>query len=81
MEQRETGIETGGFHATYPFGSGINVVAELNGANDSRADNTTAAMFSEIMSDHVPSQEQIGPLQPANLTHHEPLQTAPIGWR
>ena len=59
MEQREAGTETSGFHATNPFGSGINATIELNGVNGSRTDTTIAAMFSEIMSDYIPSQEEI----------------------
>ena len=58
MEQREAGTETSGFHTTNPFGSGIDAVTELNRANEGRVDTTIAAMFSEIMSDYVPSQEQ-----------------------
>ena len=58
MEQREAETKTSGFHTTNPFGSGINAVTELNGVNGSRSDTTIAAMFSEIMSDYVPSQEQ-----------------------
>ena len=59
MEQREAGTETSGFHTTNPFGRGINATIELNGVNGSRTNTTIAAMFSEIMSDYIPSQEQL----------------------
>ena len=59
MEQREAGTETSGFHITNPFGSGISTIIELNELNGSRTDTTIVAMFSEIMSDYIPSQEQI----------------------
>ena len=59
MEHREAGTETSGFHTTNPFESGITATIELNGVNGSRTDTTIAAMFSEIMSDYIPSQEQI----------------------
>ena len=59
MEQREAGTERSGFHTTNPFGSGITARFELNGVNGSRTDITIAAIISEIMSDYIPSQEQI----------------------
>ena len=66
MEQREAGTETSGFHTPNPFRSGITATIELNGVNGSRTDTTIAAMFSEIMSDYISSQEQIVEIAAAN---------------
>ena len=78
MKQREAGTEASGFHTTNPSGSGINAVTELNGVNGSRADTTVAAMFSEIMSDYVPSQEQNAAISQPNSSRASPESTNPL---
>ena len=55
MERRETNATISDFHATNPFRRRTEATTEQN---ECRLDSAIAAMFSEVMSDFVPSQEQ-----------------------
>ena len=55
MERRETNATISDFHATNPFRRRTEATTEQN---ECRLDSAIAAVFSEAMSDFVPSQEQ-----------------------
>ena len=55
MERRETNATIIDFHATNPFRRRTEATTEQN---ECRLDSAIAAVFSEVMSDFVPSQEQ-----------------------
>ena len=55
MERREANATISDLHATNPFRRGTEATIEQN---ECRLDSAIAAMFSEVMSDYVPSQEQ-----------------------
>ena len=55
MERREDNATISDLHATNPFRRGTEATTEQN---ECRLDSAIAAMFSEVMSDYVPSQEQ-----------------------
>ena len=55
MERREANATISDLHATNPFRRGTEATTEQN---ECRLDSAIAAMFSEVMSDYVPSQEQ-----------------------
>ena len=75
MERREANATISDLHATNPFRRGTEATIEQN---ECRLDSAIAAMFSEVMSDYVPSQEQNAEIAVASLTPREPPPTVPI---
>ena len=55
MERREANATISDLHATNPFRRGTEATIEQN---ECRLDSAIAAIFSDVMSDYVPSQEQ-----------------------
>ena len=51
MERHKARTEPSGFHATNPFGSGVEIVTGRNDLSENVLDTTIADMFSELMSD------------------------------
>ena len=77
MERREANATISDLHATNPFRRGREATIEQN---ECRLDSAIAAMFSEVMSDYVPSQEQNAEIAVATSQPNSsrPSPTVPI---
>ena len=82
MERHKARTEPSGFHATNPFGSGVEIVTERNDLSENVLDTTIADMFSELMSDYILNPEQKVEMAAATKQHSSsrasPCSTNPV---